>query len=454
MIKIISYLFVLIWIQINTPYANEQNIKELVQKRDSLIEKETLLKDELSRQESFTPLFINFENKFQLNLKSGDFIYLVNKNNQNFITDLNNNYIYVGNDIIKICDLSLTTDDRFQNYSNNLLKEKLLKPITIEKCSEINTDSLISIVLEDLERGVRNNIISVDRFSEMSNTYQILHQESRLDYENMLAQAEEKRLEDERQKKENQIKIITQVRDNTFKDYAYLSVSSGDICINKDLNYKDKLVNLIRSNPKLIPNQSNSKFSEKDINSIFVDLKTKQCGLLLTDGEGLNLISNALLRDNINFNFLPIIIDKKSVIEHIIQEVVSEENNILLPEDKDSSSSKLSENISSTNTSSKADKVSDDFEKYTSKISVTCMFNNSSNVMTEQFSFDGEQLSVAGVPLDIGVTETSDGNIEVKRDGNSLKFIIQTPLYEYFINFDKYEASVSMFGITADGNCY
>ena len=74
--------------------------------------------------------------------------------------------------------------------------------------------------------------------------------------------------------------------------------------------------------------------------------------------------------------------------------------------------------------------------------------------MTEQFSFDGEQLSVAGVPLDIGVTETSDGNIEVKRDGNSLKFIIQTPLYEYFINFDKYEASVSMFGITADGNCY
>ena len=69
LIKIISYLFVLIWIQINTPYANEQNIKELVQKRDSLIEKETLLKDELSRQESFTPLYIKFEKKIQLKIK-------------------------------------------------------------------------------------------------------------------------------------------------------------------------------------------------------------------------------------------------------------------------------------------------------------------------------------------------------------------------------------------------
>ena len=130
-------------------------------------------------------------------------------------------------------------------------------------------------------------------------------------------------LELERKRKERQIQIENGINEGTmvgFGMFELKSAKSNAICIEEGNNQGD-IVHILQNDilQNVDGNYWQYRFSKKritpvrtkvsDIEKVFLSMKTQQCGSFFGKTESIKVLTSALIRDEIKFQILPVLID-------------------------------------------------------------------------------------------------------------------------------------------------
>ena len=273
-------------------------------------------------------------------LSDNDLVFLLKKSSDNFTRDLEGNFIYLGADKIKVCQLQEVSNDDFLKFSTDNFKQQFLKSTNNVKCDRNINDTEVILFQKNNFINLSSNI-----YFELSENYEILYLSLFEKFQKELDDEEKKKNEIIQKRKETISEIIKGIKDKNLVDYAFIKVESGNICIDQEIEIENSisLKEFLKNNDQYLPDDFQSEILFMALNDVFIGLKTAQCGYVLSNAKNLKLILDGLIRDDLNYQFVPIIIKKTDIKDSNIKEQSDDNKNN--QKDVINSSNSISENF-------------------------------------------------------------------------------------------------------------
>ena len=273
-------------------------------------------------------------------LSDNDLVFLLKKSSNNFTRDLEGNFIYLGADKIKVCQLQEVSNDDFLKFSTDNFKQQFLKSTNNVKCDRNINDSEVILFQKNNFINLSSNI-----YFELSENYEVLYLSLFEKFQKELDDKEKKKNEIIQKRKETISEIIKGIKDKNLVDYAFIKVEPGNICIDQEIEIENSisLKEFLINNDQYLPDDFQSEILFMTLNDVFIGLKTAQCGYVLSNAKNLKLILDGLIRDDLNYQFVPIIIKKTDIKDSNIKEQSDDNKNN--QKDVINSSNSISENF-------------------------------------------------------------------------------------------------------------
>jgi len=276
-------------------------------------------------------------------LKSEDIVYLVNTKSKKFVKSLDGSYSFIGEDkSVAACTFVDNTniDDFFEETLNDFeyfdIKGRLDIVGICRNISDIS--SLDFIIFNKLKVKKSDLNISLNFISKIKNSsYAIFVTASYEDFLSSIRKTEEL----EKQKKEENLNQVILTKNPDHYTYISTDLDNRIICINDELENAQEILNFTLSKDFLkdyynFPGEGSWSFYTYPLDSIYLKLKTSECGYILSDGKNLHVIYEALKRDEVPFEITSGGFSKDVFIAYLDQNKSDELNNEEIIEDVES----------------------------------------------------------------------------------------------------------------------
>ena len=241
-------------------------------------------------------------------LKPEDLVYLVNTKSKKFVKSLDGSYSFIGEDkSVAACTFVDNTniDDFFETSLDDFeyfdIKGRL---DIVESCRNISDISSLDFIIFNKLKVKKSDLnISLNFISKIkNNSYAIFVTASYEDFLSSIRKTEEL----EKQKKDENLNQVILTKNPNHYTYISTDLDNKKICINDELEDAQEILNFTLSKDFLkdyynFPGEGSWSFYTYPLDSIYLKLKTSECGYILSNGKNLYVIYEALERDEVPF---------------------------------------------------------------------------------------------------------------------------------------------------------